>query len=128
MSGNHFGRYETTKLEESAIRCARPNRGIRAGQSIRLDDSIPRTRMRRRSELTFRVKPRLTIVPVTGPADFPELICAISNIFLVDEDEMMLLEVREPFIPGDRSEAMHAWEIEPNAGAAICDMECGRTR
>jgi hypothetical protein len=55
----------------------------------------------------------------------PEGIGTIGYVFFVDEEQIVPVEVVEPFVPRDVPKPLHAREIEADSSATIVDSNGG---
>ncbi len=51
----------------------------------------------------------------------------IAILLFVDEHQLMLIEVRQPFLPAYWSETGDSWEVEPDTRRAVIDRDSGRS-
>ncbi len=51
----------------------------------------------------------------------------IGILLFVDEQKLMLIEVRQPFLPAYRSETGDPWEVEPDTRRTVIDCDSGRS-
>jgi hypothetical protein len=92
-----------------------------------LHESVPRTGGGScGTKLLLCLEPVVLVVAIPATACLPVLERAVGDFFLEDEGELVAVEILEPLVPGDGTEASEAGKVEADTSAAVRHVNDGR--
>ena len=80
------------------------------------------------SQLALGLEPVPTVVAILCTSRLPEFKRAVGYFLFVHKYQMVLLKMREPFIPRDGAKSSECREVEPDADAPVVHVDSRRSR